>query len=185
MHNTIYRWCVIELYTQILYNFINKCDPKKFNRNFKKMGTTGRKKEKAKSIFFTRATSKVFKVILIGPVHVSIVKAIPITRGWNTLIGQFWVCDHPWRECREVAGVGLPYTRGHGLSGSPQENRSTVTRKSKKHRMYYICFHLFSLWGRELWDRGEHEEGLGFWNWVQDRILPQGKILFFHFLSMR
>ena len=32
-HNTIYRWCIIELYTWNLYNFINQCHP---NRLYKK-----------------------------------------------------------------------------------------------------------------------------------------------------
>ena len=30
-HNTIYRWCVIELYPSNLYNFMNQCHPDKLN----------------------------------------------------------------------------------------------------------------------------------------------------------
>ena len=30
-HNTIYKWCIIELYTWNLYDFINQCYPNKFN----------------------------------------------------------------------------------------------------------------------------------------------------------
>ena len=32
--NTIYRWCIIKLYTWNLYNFINQHYPNKFNKNF-------------------------------------------------------------------------------------------------------------------------------------------------------
>ena len=34
-HNTIYRWCIIELYTWTLYNFINQHHSNKFNKFFK------------------------------------------------------------------------------------------------------------------------------------------------------
>ena len=34
-HNTLHRWCIIELYTWNLYNFINQCHPNKFNKNKK------------------------------------------------------------------------------------------------------------------------------------------------------
>ena len=30
-HNTIYRWCITELYTWNLYSFINQCHPNKIN----------------------------------------------------------------------------------------------------------------------------------------------------------
>ena len=30
-HNIIYSWCVVELYTWSLYDFINQCHPNKFN----------------------------------------------------------------------------------------------------------------------------------------------------------
>ena len=33
-HNTVYRWCVIELYAWNLYNFINQCHPNTL-KNFK------------------------------------------------------------------------------------------------------------------------------------------------------
>ena len=33
-HNTIYRWCIIDMYTWKLYNFINQCHP--VNLIFKK-----------------------------------------------------------------------------------------------------------------------------------------------------
>ena len=34
-HNTVYRWCIIELYPWNLYNFINQCHPNKFNKKEK------------------------------------------------------------------------------------------------------------------------------------------------------
>ena len=52
-HNTIYRWCIIELYmfyricTWILHNFINQCHPNKFNKK-RRMST----KEKKEDLWF-------------------------------------------------------------------------------------------------------------------------------------
>ena len=55
-HNTIYRWCIIELYTSWnLYNFINQCYPNKFNLKIKfkktptqqKVGPENRSRETA------------------------------------------------------------------------------------------------------------------------------------------
>ena len=36
-HNTIHRWCILELYTSNLYNFINQCHPHKCNTFFFKV----------------------------------------------------------------------------------------------------------------------------------------------------
>ena len=35
-HNTIYRWCIAEMHTWNLFNFINQCFPTKFSKNFLK-----------------------------------------------------------------------------------------------------------------------------------------------------
>ena len=35
LHNTVNRWCIIELYTRNLCNFINQCHLTKFNKKEK------------------------------------------------------------------------------------------------------------------------------------------------------
>ena len=46
IYNTIYKWCIIDLYTWNLYNFINQCCLSKFNKNIKERKEKKRKERK-------------------------------------------------------------------------------------------------------------------------------------------